>query len=205
MKILVHNLSKRYSSEWIFRNLNFEFEFNKSYAISGSNGSGKSTFLQILAGKLPPTEGKISFVEKEKTIREEDLYKSISMCAPYIELIEEFNLIEMLDFHFHLNPMRNKLKVPEIIDLLSFNKHRIKRIADFSSGMKQKLKLALAIHTDKKCLILDEPSSNLDENTKQWYKDTLQANSINKTVIIASNEEMDFMEDSVRMNVEKYK
>ncbi len=205
MQISVQNLSKRYSSEWIFRDLSFEFMTNHCYAISGANGTGKSTFLQILSGKLPATKGKIVFTSNRKTIKKEDIFRSLSMCAPYLELIEEFSLLEMLKFHFHLNKIVDGLNPEKIIQNLGFEKHKHKRLGEFSSGMKQKLKLALVLFTNKSCLLLDEPTSNLDENTKRWFKNVLINVRAEKLVIIASNEESDFMEGSIRLNIEDFR
>ena len=205
MEIIVDNLSKRYSSDWIFKDLDFSFHSNTTYAITGSNGSGKSTLLQIICGKLPPTGGKVNLNNSENKIKPEDHFKHISMCAPYMELIEEFSLKEMVNFHFHLNDIVEDHTPSHFISLLQLDAHKNKKISEFSSGMKQKLKLGLAILSKTDCLVLDEPTSNLDENAKEWFKTTVLNNLKDRIVIVASNESDDFFPDSKVLNIEDYK
>ena len=98
-KIILENTGKRYNREWIFKNVNLEFSQNNSYVILGSNGSGKSTFLQTIAGNITSSSGRIDFFNGAEKIAEDQFYKYISIASPYLELIEEFTLIEMLQFH----------------------------------------------------------------------------------------------------------
>src|SRR6478736_1326613 len=99
MKIIAENIGKRFTREWIFRNLNLSFETNKSYAITGANGSGKSTLLQLLTGSMPLTEGKLIYLNQETEIHPDNYFKHLSIATPYQELIEEFTLAELLAFH----------------------------------------------------------------------------------------------------------
>jgi ABC-type multidrug transport system ATPase subunit len=91
MNISLNNVGRRFNKEWIFRNLSTEFTSGNSYAILGPNGSGKSTLLSVLTGSLSPSEGEISFSDT-KEISVENIYKYISLAAPYLELVETFTL-----------------------------------------------------------------------------------------------------------------
>ncbi|MCR9289657.1 MAG: ABC transporter ATP-binding protein [Bacteroidetes bacterium] len=192
MKILLENISKRYKFEWIFRNISTEFEKGTACAILGSNGSGKSTFLKILSGHLTPSKGKIKFENQGQKIEIDDVYKEIAFCAPYIDLIEEFTLVEAIEFHQNFKPLLNNLSAKELIGILDFSKSKNKEIRHFSSGMKQRLKLILAICSDTPALFLDEPTTNLDTQGIDWYQELIEKFRKDRLIIVASNMEIDY-------------
>ncbi|HQU56137.1 MAG TPA: ABC transporter ATP-binding protein, partial [Chitinophagaceae bacterium] len=92
MTISLSDAGKRYNREWIFRHFNYQFDAGKTYAITGANGSGKSTLLQVINGSMYANEGKINYTIDGKKCPAETVYKTISICAPYLELIEEMTL-----------------------------------------------------------------------------------------------------------------
>lgn len=189
-KIIAKNLGKQFGREWIFKNFSFEFLENQSYAIIGSNGSGKSTLMKILAGIIPATIGEVDYVYSERKIYAQDWFKSLAIAAPYLELVEEFSLKEIIDFHTSFKKL--SVKREELIDKLGFQKSSHKPIKFFSSGMKQKLKLALAMYAESKVLFLDEPTANLDEKNINWYIENIKESSVNKVVIICSNQQHEY-------------
>jgi ABC-type multidrug transport system ATPase subunit len=192
MHILLENTGKRFRFDWIFRKLNYKFQSGERYAILGPNGSGKSTLLKVLSGHLTPSQGKIGFyTQPEQPIAPEYLYRSVSYAAPYIELIEEYTLEEALQFHTHLQPMQNGVDADGLQDILALPRARGKEIRFFSSGMKQRLKLALAICANTPLLLLDEPATNLDTQGVAWYKDLISTFAADRLVVIASNDPHD--------------
>jgi ABC-type multidrug transport system ATPase subunit len=186
MKISTQNLGKQFGREWIFKKFNVDFQTNQSYALIGNNGSGKSTLLKILAGAMPATVGEISYEENDKNIHTDNWFKYLAVAAPYLELIEEFSLQETIDFYIHFKKIY--VKKEELIEKLGFSKNINKPIQFFSSGMKQKLKLGLAMYSDVKVLFLDEPTSNLDEKNTAWYLENIQEVLKDKITIICSNQ-----------------
>lgn len=192
MKVSLNNIGKRYRREWIFRGIDFEFATGKKYAISGHNGSGKSTFLRVLSGHLTPSKGKIEHFAKEQKVGEDDIYKHLSYAAPYIDLIEELTLREALRFHQNFKPFTAGLNEKTVLDLLQLPKSEDKEVRNFSSGMKQRLKLALALCSDSSLVLLDEPTTNLDRQGVAWYLDLIEKFAAGKTLIIASNVKEDF-------------
>lgn len=186
------NIGKRYRFEWIFRQVNQHFEAGKQYAILGPNGSGKSTLLQILSGHLSPSEGDVDFYLSGKKAEREDVFRQVSIAGPYMDVIEEFTLIESLRFHQNFKPYLAGLQAKDLIDILQFSKSKNKEVRFFSSGMKQRLKLVLAICSDTSLLLLDEPSTNLDAQGVAWYRDLIQQYANDRTLIIASNIEHDY-------------
>ncbi|MBC8053646.1 MAG: ABC transporter ATP-binding protein [Sphingobacteriaceae bacterium] len=192
MEISLENIGRRFNRDWIFRGINYTFRAGKSYAILGRNGSGKSTLLQLIAGSLSPSEGKIEVRFKEKLYDADDVYQLISLAAPYLELIEEFTLAEMIDFHFKFKSYQNGLNKASLIDLLELGPSKNKALKYFSSGMKQRTKLALAICSETPIVLLDEPASNLDSQAITWYQDLIKEYTVNRTVIICSNQENEY-------------
>ena len=193
--ISTKNLGKKFNYEWIFKNLSFKFQFGDSYAIVGNNGSGKSTLLQVLAGALPPSEGKIWYEQANKQILPEEFYQYLSWASPYLELIEEMTLTEQIDFHFKMKPKSPFISSSkQLIEVLRLEQSKNKFIKNFSSGMKQRLKLGLAFYTNTPLLMLDEPTSNLDAQNIAWYREEISKQIGERLVIIASNqiEEYDF-------------
>jgi ABC-type multidrug transport system ATPase subunit len=192
--ISVQNIGKRFEREWIFRKLSCDFCSKNPTAIVGSNGSGKSTLIKTLIGYLPLSEGKIIYFDnqsdKKKPILKENWQNYISFAAPYTELIEEFTLLEQLKFHQAFKSF--DIEIEEIIEKLGFSNTKNKTIRFFSSGMKQKLKLALAIYSDAKIVFLDEPTSNLDKQNTEWYLNQINTIIDQKVLIIASNQESEY-------------
>ncbi|WP_162051964.1 ABC transporter ATP-binding protein [Pontibacter pamirensis] len=187
MQINLSKLGKRYNYEWIFRNLTYTFESGSSYAILGRNGSGKSTLLTTIAGYNLHSEGEITYTLKDNRLAPDQAYRQLSLTAPYLELVEEFTLLEMLQFHTHFKPLRHQLSHLELIDRLELQRAKNKFVKDFSSGMKQRLKLGLAIYSDTPLLLLDEPTTNLDQEGVAWYQEHVSQNQEGRLIIVASN------------------
>jgi ABC-type multidrug transport system ATPase subunit len=192
MKIVLENIGRRFNREWIFRGVNYNFESGQSYAILGINGSGKSTFLQILSGSLTPSEGNISYLLDHKNLDIESVFPQLSMAAPYLDLIDEFTLEEHIDFHFRFKRFAYGFDTSGIIELLGLERSASKLIKHFSSGMKQRTKLALAFCSDTPVLLLDEPASNLDKDGVAWYLELVKRYTQGRLVIICSNQEQEY-------------
>ncbi|MDH5608791.1 MAG: ABC transporter ATP-binding protein [Cyclobacteriaceae bacterium] len=194
MDIRLDKLSKRFKKEWIVKGLTLEIPAKTSLAITGANGSGKTTLLKIISSYMDATSGQVIFHDKEKEIQKETALSQISYAAPYINLIEEMSLKEHLDFHFRFR--KNLLPLTEIARRSGLEKAVNKRVSEFSSGMKQRLKLALAIFSESNLLLLDEPTSNLDEYGIKWYQEEIREILGTKTILIASNQryEYDFVQ-----------
>jgi ABC-type multidrug transport system ATPase subunit len=205
MELVLSNVGKRYRFDWIFRHVDYHFREKKKYAILGPNGSGKSTLMKVLSGHLTPSKGKISFIADGKSLLADHIYRRISYAAPYIDLIEELSLEEAIQFHLRFKKMRNNLDVKGLMDLLQFKGARKKEIRFFSSGMKQRLKLVLAICSDTDLLLLDEPTTNLDKQGFDWYQQLINEYADNRLVIVASNVEMDYHFCEEHLNILNYK
>lgn len=200
MTISLTNTGKRYNREWIFRHCSYTFLPGKKYAITGPNGSGKSTLLQVIAGATLHNEGSVQYqaagtgqLAKDDTQH----YKNISIAAPYLELIEEMTAKEMLEFHSKFKPLLQSVSFEEMLKIVGLEKAVNKQIRYFSSGMKQRLKLAQAFFSNTPVLLLDEPTTNLDADGIALYQSLVSNYSKDRLVIVSSNvkEEYDFCEE----------
>jgi len=188
MRIELLDIGKKFNTEWIFRKVSFTFEEHSTSAILGRNGSGKSTLLQIVAGNLHPNAGQVTYIRDGKDVPGDEIFRHLSMVAPYMELIEDFTLSEMLKFHFSFKHFLPGFDIASITELLGFPDVKHKHIRQFSSGMKQRVKLIAAILSDVPLLLLDEPTMNLDQAGIDWYLGLIGNYAGNRTIIICSNQ-----------------
>lgn len=204
MEITLKNAGRRFNKEWIFKNIDFSFSNANKYAVLGPNGSGKSTLLSIILGNLSPSEGEISY-HNASEIKVEEIYQYISFAAPYLDLVEEFTLQETIAFHFQFKAYANGLNAQKVLGLLGLEKSQDKALKYFSSGMKQRTKLALACCANTPILILDEPTSNLDEQGIAWYLNLIEQYGNDKMIIVGSNQEHEYSFCEQRLNISDYK
>jgi ABC-type multidrug transport system ATPase subunit len=205
MQIILENISRRFNRDWIFRDVNYTFKDQQAYAILGANGSGKSTLLQVISGSLAPSSGDINFTLKGQALAVENVFEQLSLAAPYLELIEEFSLMEMIDFHFGFKSFRSGMDKHAVIDLLGMKTSKHKLIRYFSSGMKQRAKLGLAFCADSPLLLLDEPTSNLDAQGIMWYKSLINEFTKNRLTIVCSNQPHEYEFCEQQLNIQDYK
>lgn len=189
MQIKLNNIGKRYNYEWIFRKVNYEFTSDNNYVILGGNGSGKSTLLQVITGNLMQSEGELNYTISDSKIENETIFKHLSFAAPYLELFEEFTLAESIEFQAKFKPFYKELDTKKIIELTQLENAKDKQIKVYSSGMKQRVRLALAILSDTPLLLLDEPTSNLDKKAIDWYQNLINNYSKNRLIFVCSNQQ----------------
>ncbi len=205
MKILLSDAGKRYNREWIFRHLNYEFNTGNAYAITGNNGSGKSTLLQVIAGAVQHNEGTINFIADGKNIATEYHHQHLSFLAPYLELPEEMTLIEFFNFHQYFKAFLPAVAGSDIIKDLGLQDAAHKQIRYFSSGMKQRVKLAQAIFSNVPVVMLDEPCTNLDAEGIALYHKLIETYCKNRLVIVSSNDENEINFCNYSLNILEYK
>ncbi len=186
-RIELEDISKSYNRHLLFSGISIHVDPENPLAILGGNGSGKSTLLKIISGAAMPSAGSVRFLQDGKVIPEEEKYRHISITAPYMELIEEFSVMEMLRFYTSLKSLKDGMRQSDLLERIWLADSADKEVRLLSSGMKQRLKLALAIFADAPILLLDEPLSNLDERGRAWYKAEMQALGNQKLVVVCSN------------------
>jgi ABC-type multidrug transport system ATPase subunit len=205
MKIILENIGRRFNKEWIFKNINHTFLPNEPHVILGSNGSGKSTFLQLVSGYLMPSEGNIEFHQNVK-IDTENFYKHISIASPSLELFEDLTLEETIHYHFQFKNLIGGIELNQLPEMFQLKGNEKKQLKNFSSGMKQRVKLGLAILSDTSVLLLDEPTSNMDKNGIGWYKELIKDHTKDRIILVASNKiEDDYFFCQHQLEMENFK
>lgn len=187
INIKLANAGKKFGREWIFRKVSLDINSGQKIAVLGLNGSGKSTLLQALTGYLTLNEGELTYSINQTKIEDEKQYTHISLASPYLELVEDFTLQEQIEHTAFYKAFLNNLTTKQIIELSGLAAHKDKYIKLFSSGMKQRLKLTLAILADAPILFLDEPTTNLDATVIDWYKSMIANYAMHKTIVVCSN------------------
>jgi len=206
LNIILQDIGRRYNREWIFRHLDYTFSFGNSYAILGPNGSGKSTLIKVLTGALTASEGNLRYEENGNELAIEQVFQKMSLAAPYVELIEEYSLNEMLAFHFKFKSYLEGFDLERVKETLGFAKNTFEKdIRHFSSGMKQRVKLILACCSQSNLLFLDEPTSNLDREGEKWYRDLLELTNSERILIIGSNQEHEYSFCNEQLQILDYK
>lgn len=212
MQIQLINTGKRFNREWIFRNCNYTFNAGTSYAITGPNGSGKSTLLQTIAGAINASEGSVAVYRKLSTVNDSNptvdpslIYKHLSIAAPYLELVEEMTATEALTFHAAFKPLLSGISIKEILEIVGLKAAADKQIRFYSSGMKQRMKLAQAIFSDVPILLLDEPCTNLDAVGYALYHQLIKDYCAEKLVIVCSNDVQEYDFCTEKLDIMDYK
>jgi ABC-type multidrug transport system ATPase subunit len=144
-------------------------------------------------GVLPATEGTIRYeTSSGQVIDPDDWYKHVVMAAPYLELIEEFTLQESVKFHTQFKQLKNGMTVEAFIERIELPQARHKVLRHFSSGMKQRVKLGLALFSEASLVVLDEPTSNLDHQGMAWYLREVTALEGSQILLIGSNQPQEY-------------
>ncbi len=187
MRVTLTSVSKTFGRETVFKGVDLVLEPGSHTAILGPNGSGKSTLLQVIAGAAMPTSGTVVHELNGIAVEPDLVYRHISIAAPYLGLYEDLSLHEAIHTHGAFKPMRGAPSVKDVARMALLEKELQKPVRNFSSGMKQRLKLTLAILSDTSLLLLDEPGSNLDAKGLDWFLELLTANLDGRTLVVASN------------------
>ncbi|PQJ12361.1 ABC transporter ATP-binding protein [Flavipsychrobacter stenotrophus] len=206
MKITLDQVSKRFQQHWIFKNISYSFVQGNGYALLGANGSGKSTLLRVIAGMQSASKGKVLFTDdNDKAVTTNQIFSKIGFSAPGQEIVEELTMREFLDFHFSFKRPLNNLRIDDIINLTGLQSAADKPIGDYSSGMKQRVKLAQAIFSDTPILMLDEPCTNLDQAGVEQYREWIETYAANRLILVASNDVREYFFCREKITLENFK
>lgn len=207
MKIELSNIGKRFGREWIFKGLSYTLASSQRTGIIGANGSGKSTLLQLLTAAEAPTSGEIRFYShSNKLIQPSELYQDLCFTAPYIDLPEDLTAIELIRFHQKFKSLSKPESIDQYLKKIALLDAGNKLIKHFSSGMKQRLKLGLAIGSEGNLLLLDEPCSHLDQLGVEVFHSLLDEYSENKLIVISSNEDKnELYKVDQKLSIDDYK
>ena len=187
MHIEFKNAARHFGAQTVFQNLNISLEPGQRYAVLGGNGSGKSTLLKTIYGALSLSEGSVSWQYSNKELSPFEAAHRMSFAGPYFELIEELTAQEFLTYYGRFREFLPELSQANILEKAWLADAATKEIRHFSSGMKQRLKLALALFSNNAVVLLDEPTSNLDPKGMDWFQALLKENLGERSLFVGSN------------------
>jgi heme exporter protein A len=202
------DISKNYSGKVIFKNVNINLTGKSSLVINGRNGSGKSTLLKVISHLIRFDKGKIELNINSEIIKKENYFTKIGFLSPYINLYDELTGFENLDFFYDLKVEKKNNKEEEIkflLEKVGLYKRKNDLIRNYSSGMKQRLKLAFAVLNNPPLLLMDEPRTNLDEEGISVIYNIAKEQKSRGILILATNEKEDNEICDTRLNIEDYK
>lgn len=205
MTISLEKVGKRFNREWIFRKLDLNVTASAAVAITGPNGSGKSTLLQVIAGNLLASEGLVKYHNGLREVPPDQFYQYLSFAAPYLDIIEDFTLEEFLKFHFKFKKLRNGVECKELPEMLQLANAATKPIKNFSTGMRQRVKLGICFYSDCPILLLDEPATNLDKRGVDWYISEIEKIKDQRLIFVSSNVEAEYAFCREKINILDYK
>ena len=149
-------------------------------------------------------EGKCEWAIGNNQLVNEEVYNHVSICAPYLEVVEEMTLREFLDFHRGFKPFLPGITTTSIISILGLEKAADKQIRYYSSGMKQRVKLAQCIFSDTQIILLDEPCTNLDEAGIDLYHRLINEHCKDRLVLVSSNDEVEYRFCKEKINMKDF-
>jgi len=190
--LLAESVNKTFGRRLIFKDISFKLNSSTIFGISGPNGSGKSTLVKIIANIIFPSSGKLIHNFNGTEIKPENLHNHIGLVSPYLVLYDEFTAYENLNYFSEIRGIPfNKGRVDDLLNKFLLFNRKEDLVKTYSSGMKQRLKFIFALMHSPQLIILDEPTSNLDDEGKEVVYELVKEEGSNNIVIIASNEKTD--------------
>lgn len=185
--IAVDGVGKRHGRVWVLRKVSLTLEPGDTLAILGANGSGKSSLLRLMCGFDRPSEGAVTWRTGTQALDAMQVPMNIAYCAPDQALLADLTVGEHIQLHQKLRPALPESDVHTVLELSLLAAKGHVRVRDLSSGMRQRLALALAFSTDCAALFLDEPTSHLDRAGKSWYAELVSSWQKGRSLVVASN------------------
>ena len=197
------NLTKKFNRKVIFENINFELSQGSSTAITGRNGSGKSTLIKIIANLLSSSSGNLHISENSEQVKKENFYRYIGFVSPYLNLYDEFTGKENLEIIADIRNIGHD-NIDNVLKRVGLFDRRNDHLKIYSSGMKQRLKIAFSILHNPQILLLDEPTSNLDTDGVGIVDDIAGEYKKDRILIVATNDahEKSLCETEINLNKE---
>ena len=190
-KIIFDKVSLSFAENKIFENISLTLNAGKVIVITGANGSGKSTFLKLAGQFIQPDSGTINVFEGNNKIDRIDFRRKIAAVAPNMTLYSELTAVENINFFTRLKDIvLTDSEIEHLLRRVNLDlENKNKLVGSFSTGMIQRLKFAILIAVKADVLLLDEPSSNLDEAGKNIILDEIKRAARNgKLILLATND-----------------
>ena len=198
----LQGVSHTFKSRPVFEPVSVQLQAGSECLISGTNGSGKSTLGRILSGELTPATGSVTWSCGAEQLEAEVLCTRSQRISPATALNPQLTIEELIAFQGQFLPWTSQSAVQDLIQGAGLKRHMNKAYRDLSSGMQQRVKLALALASQAGLIVLDEPCANLDASGVAWYRETVQTVRGKTTLIVCSNDRSaDFINPDYTLNL----
>jgi heme exporter protein A len=188
-QLTAKELSHRFGARRVFADIGFDVTTGRSIVVTGPNGSGKSTLLMVLLGFLEPSRGQVSYWADGSRLSADEFRRRCLLVAPYQSLYDQLTAEENLKFFSSLRDLSPTGKeLSEVLARVGLEGRGDDRVDEYSSGMKQRLKLALVLALRPVFVFLDEPSTNLDESGKLVMRQVINDVRAQSVLVVATNE-----------------
>ncbi|MEW6051427.1 MAG: ABC transporter ATP-binding protein [Candidatus Zixiibacteriota bacterium] len=188
-KLTVEGLAKRFGPRKVFSDISFQLTTGQSLAVVGPNGSGKSTLLMVLLAGLRATRGRIEYTDGDRALDDAEIRARTSLVSPYLNLYDSLTAEENLTFFAAVSGGNITGKeINALLGRVGLEGRGDDLVGAYSSGMKQRLKYAVALLNKPAFLFIDEPTANLDDAGKRIVFDLVEEQRSKAIIIIATNE-----------------
>jgi len=205
LTIAAENLRQVFNRQTIFSKVSFTVGEGTVLLIAGRNGSGKSTLVKILCGVLTPTGGKVT-IDGDGALDQFARKARVGLVAPYLQVYEEFSALENLHLSMTLRGFRSDPSAHRaLLERVALDPKRRDPVRGFSSGMKQRLKYAMALSHHPPILVLDEPMSNLDADGTAIVRSIMEDQRKAGILVVATNDltDCDRWDTEVNLNEQR--
>lgn len=189
--ISVTGLTKRFARRRVIDDVNLQAQSGEVVGIIGANGSGKSTLVKMIAGLVRPDAGSVNLTIDTAPIDASLVREHCGLVAPYLELYDEFTPIELLRLHAQLHGKHiDDSYVNSLLELVQLSSSSTRIVRGFSSGMRQRVAIALAVSLTPALLLLDEPGVTLDEAGRSALAQCIDiARQHGSIILLATNDD----------------
>lgn len=195
------DLARSYGRKVVFSGISFAVGPGETLLVTGRNGSGKSTLARILCGVLSPTGGALT-LEPDPGENHADRVRLFGLVAPYLQVYEEFTAAENLAIATRIRGnVPDTSRIRFLLNRVGLGTRQDDAVRGFSSGMKQRVKYAMALVHGPDVLVLDEPMANLDAEGAAMVRDAMQEHAKRRTLIVATNDLTDCERFDVRVDL----
>ena len=193
------NITKSFNDKKILDNVSLNIHPNEIYGLLGPNGAGKTTLIMILLGRVFSSDGDVFFDNRKLNIKNKSVLSKFGVVSQFDNLDPDFTVVENLRVYSSYFKMKTNLiekRVEDVLEFVLLEERKNERIENLSGGMKRRLSIARALLNDPKVLILDEPTTGLDPQTRQIIWNKLKALKKNGTTILLTTH---FMEEAEKL------
>jgi heme exporter protein A len=190
LQLQVRSLTRAYGPRRVLNGIDLTVEAGSVLVVTGPNGAGKSTLLRCLAGLERPSSGTVRWMEGDREWNRQERRRRLGFISPELALYDELTGLENLRFFARVRGVAGgDRELGELLARVGLEARANDLAADYSSGMRQRLKWAFALLGEPDGLLLDEPGVTLDESGFTLSGDLIgRARQQGRVVIVATND-----------------